>query len=547
MKVDISARYYLAEGTVWLLGAILLISRFVGLAPSQPLPLLNVTLEGQQNFLRVVAALLVAATFYLYLEWEQSPSESRRSYWAKARAGVTTFFSCASLWSCYPLIAANTRFAGISPVWYLGFFAIGFRLGLFVYVLAFASLMIRTSAEARAIFLPRIPAATRAEYKAWIPVVFLLLIAYYLLCYIAPDVIIDLGFFLVAVPLLFILGKNFASLCLSQDEDGKRIPYKKRMASIKKIFDKHDYAYFLIGNRNKIEEAYRISTKASPEAIQKTIRQKCSPESSSGSNHFHVQLVEDVQFQFYFKDGNQDNKSPENLGARIQKHQGKKGLLRVHVIPDEAEIEPREIDIQTSIVEKRAEKYLATHTGDADLTVNKVFSYAINQSAIQTIIQQVGPLLYRAVEAGQEDMVKELLKQDIDVNERIETGWTALICVAAQGYPRIVRLLLDAGANPDMRNLKEITPLMFSARYGNIEVCQLLLEYGANPDLQDEYGMTALMVSTRFGYIDVAEMLLKAGASINIKDRNNMTALDFAHKYKQGKIAQMIRIDSKRK
>ena len=41
--------------------------------------------------------------------------------------------------------------------------------------------------------------------------------------------------------------------------------------------------------------------------------------------------------------------------------------------------------------------------------------------------------------------------------------------------------------------------------------------------------------------------LLKAGASINIKDRNNMTALDFAHKYKQGKIAQMIRIDSKRK
>lgn len=549
MKLDISARYYIAEGAVWLLGVTLLISRCVGLAPSQPLPLLNVTLEGEQNFLRVVVTLLVAATFYLYLEWKLSPPESRRSYWAKARVGVTTFFSCASLWSCYSLIAANTRFAEISPIWYFLFMGIGYRLGEYVSVLAFATLAIRTPSEARAIFLPRIPAATRAQYRVWVPIVFLLLIAYYLLCYIAPEAIIDLGFFLVAAPFLFIIGESFAPLCFSHDEDGKRIPYAKRLESIKKVFDQHDYAYFLIDNRNKIEETYGIPTKASPEAMQKNIREKCSTESFSGSNRFRVQLVEDVQFQFYFKDGNQDNQLPENMKARIiQKHQDKSSLLRALVIPDDPEKKPRAIAIPSSLVLTYADKYLSTHAGDADLTVQKVFSYAINQCALQdAMTPQLGPLmLFRAVREGKEDMVEMLLEQDVDVNKQIETGWTSLTGAAAQGHPRIVRLLLDAGANPDIGNLKKITPLMFGARYGNIEICRLLLEYGANPDLQDVYGMTALIVSTREGHADIAEMLLKAGASINIKDHENMTALDFAHKLKQGKIARLIRTANKR-
>ena len=544
MKLDISPRYYIAEATVWLLGTILLISRFVGIAPSQPLPLLKVTLENQQNFLRVVAALLAAATFYLILEWKQSSPKARRSYWAQARAGLTTLFSCSSLWLCYPLIAANTRFAGISPVWYLGFWVVGLFLGTFVSILAFASLMIRSPTEARAIRLPRIPAATRAQYKTWIPVVSLLLILSYVLCYSAPDVIRGLGFIFVAVPYLFIISLDFASLCLSQDENGKRIPYAKRIAAFKKAHDTHDYAYFLIDHGDKLVEEFGILTKAAPEAIQKTMQEKLSVESSA-EFRFRSHLMEEIQCKFYFKDGNKDNQVPENRGIRINKRQGKKGVLRVLIMPDKPDEESREIEISTSLVETNAEKYLSTHTEEADLTIRKLFSYALNQAVIQAMMQQAGPMLQRVVEAGQEDKVEELLKQDIDVNERAEAGWTALLYASAQGYPRIARLLLDAGANPDMGNLQGITPLMYGARYGNIEVCRLLLEFGANPDLQDVYGITALMTATRLGYIDIAEMFLKAGASTTIKDHNAMTALDFAHKYNQGKIAKIIRTSNK--
>jgi hypothetical protein len=543
MKIDLSTRYYITEATIWLLGVILVVSRFVGLAPSQPLPLLNVTLENNQHFSRVVAVLLAAAALYLIVGWKQSSRRARDSYWAQASACFTTLWACVSLWLCYPLIAANTPFADISPAWFLGFVVIGFLLGMFISILMFASLMIRTPTEAMTLLLPRVPAATRAQYKVYISVVTILLATYYVLWHFSPEVIKGLGFFFVCVPFLLMIGEECASLCLSQDEDGKRIPYAKRIATFKKDFDFHDYAYFLIDHGNKLVEKIGIPTKASSEAIQKAMQEKLSVESSAEFS-FHVQQQEEAQFQLYFNDGNKDNQSPENLGVRIHKRKGKKGLLRVLVIPEEPE-EPREMEILTSLIEEHAEQYLSTHADDVDLTFRKVLSYAINQTVIQAMIQQAGPLLQRAVEAGREDRVDELLKQDIDVNERAEAGWTALLYAAAQGYPRIARLLLDAGANPDMGNVHGITPLIYGARYGNIEICRLLLEYGANPDLQDAYGMTALMFATRLGYADVAEMLLKTGASTTIKARNDMTALNFAHKCKQGKIAKTIRIANK--
>jgi hypothetical protein len=407
--------------------------------------------------------------------------------------------------------------------------------------------MILTPTEAIVVQLPRVPAATYAQYKVWTPAVFILLVAYYVLYYNAPDVIKGLGFFFVAVPFLLIVSGDFASLCLSQDEDGKRVPFAKRIAAFKEVFDVHDYNYFLIYSGRKLAKKRDIPIDASPEEIQKAIREGCAIEPSSGSTGFHVQQLEEVQFKFYSKDGNQDNHSPENRGLKVRKPQGRTDFFRVLVIPDEPEKESREIEISTSLVEKHAEKYLSTHTKDDDLTFRKIISCAINQTVIETSIRQVGPLLQRSVEAGQEHRVEELLKQDVDVNERAEYGWTALLYAAAQGYPRIVRLLLDAGANIDMGNLQGITPLMYSARYGNIEICELLLEYGANPDLQDVFGMTALMVAARLGYADVVATLLKTGTDVSIKDRNNMRALDFAQKYKQGRIARMIRTAKNRR
>lgn len=499
-KPGLSPRYYIAEVSVLILGVILLVARFLGLAPSQPLPMLNVTLENPQYFSRVVAAMLSATTLYLILEWKQSSPASHRAYWTQAHAGFTTLFSCASLWLCYSLIAANTRFADISPAWYFTFIAVGYSIGLFVSITAFSSLMIRTPVEAMTIHLPRVPVATRATFMKCIPVVLILLVIYYMLWYFAPDVLKCIGPLLAAFAYIFMLGQKVASLCFSQNEYGNHFSYRKRIAQFKESLDSQDYSNFLLKHGIRAVQEFGVSIDEAPQVAQKKIREKFS-----------------------------------------ETHYDKKKTIRVSRTPYNNENEKQDFEIPTALVESNMAEYIKNFPEQAKQSPEKIFQYAVEQAIESMIAQEARPLLQRAVESGQEQQVRELLKQNLDVNERAGAGWTALLYAAAQGYPRIMRLLLNAGANPDMGNVHGITPLMYGARYKNVDVCKLLLEDGANLDLQDVDGITALMIATCVGSGDVAEILLKAGADTNIKNCNDMTALDIAHEHKQGKIAKMIR------
>lgn len=541
VKLELSKRYYIAEATVWLLGATLIFSRFIGLDASQPVPVLNVILEDKQNYPRVVAALLIATAFYLIIEWKQSSRKARKSYWSLTRAGSTILFAGVSLWLSYPLIAANTGFAGVSPGWFLAFLTIGFFLGGFASILVFSSLMIRTPTEAKSLRLPRVPNATRAQYKTWIPVVFLLVIAFYILRHYSPEILKEfgLGFVLVSIPFLLIIGEEFSWLCLSQDENGNRIPLAKRIARLKEVFNSHDYSYHLIDRGREAAEESGIDRNVSPQEIQKAMQEMYSVESRTGS--YYVEVKEGIAFELYSKDGDPENQSRENRGVRIKRQKGKKDLLRVLIHFDDPEMESQEVEIPINLIETHAEEYLSTHIDDANSDSKKFISYALNMSTLQTITEDAGPFLHRTVQAGLEHEVKELLKQDIDVNERAEAGWTALLYASAQGYPQIVRLLLDAGANPDIGNVHSITPLMYGARYDNLEVCRCLLEHGANTDLQDKYGDSALMVATAYGHADLVEELLNAGANIALKNRDDNAALDIAHDRKQGEIAKKLR------
>jgi hypothetical protein len=49
-ETELSTRYYVAEAAIWLLGAVLIISRFFGLSPDQKLPVLNITLAHGEHF-----------------------------------------------------------------------------------------------------------------------------------------------------------------------------------------------------------------------------------------------------------------------------------------------------------------------------------------------------------------------------------------------------------------------------------------------------------------------------------------------------------------
>jgi ankyrin repeat protein len=100
------------------------------------------------------------------------------------------------------------------------------------------------------------------------------------------------------------------------------------------------------------------------------------------------------------------------------------------------------------------------------------------------------------------------------------------ICTAADiGDRDAVELLLARGANTEVKNHKNYTPLRIAALHGNIEIASLLLKYGANIDAKSEAGSTALMLAVGVKDKKTVKFLIDNNADINIKDQKGFNAL----------------------
>lgn len=86
------------------------------------------------------------------------------------------------------------------------------------------------------------------------------------------------------------------------------------------------------------------------------------------------------------------------------------------------------------------------------------------------------------------------------------------------GYTEIVKELLEAGAYPELGNWT--TPLEAAAIEGYIEIVELLLNAGADVNLRVEDGNTALMSAAALGHFEVVKRLVETGADVDARTRS---------------------------
>lgn len=106
-----------------------------------------------------------------------------------------------------------------------------------------------------------------------------------------------------------------------------------------------------------------------------------------------------------------------------------------------------------------------------------------------------------------------------------------IFCAAESGSAECVRLLIERGTDPNVRDDSACTPIMSA---GSVDVVRVLLEAGADRDATDEYGIDALDTilkdscaagacgPERFA---VARALIDAGADIERCDESGQTRL----------------------
>ena len=108
---------------------------------------------------------------------------------------------------------------------------------------------------------------------------------------------------------------------------------------------------------------------------------------------------------------------------------------------------------------------------------------------------------------GEEVRVRQLVSDGVGVNTPDDNGWTPLHFATQDWNERLCRVLLDAGANPNLQDSHGNTPLWratFSSR-GRGEVLTLLREFGADPLLKNKSGVSPVSLARTIGDVDVAQ------------------------------------------
>ena len=188
-----------------------------------------------------------------------------------------------------------------------------------------------------------------------------------------------------------------------------------------------------------------------------------------------------------------------------------------------------------------------------------------NAAAPRDLSEWQGNDLHKAILNLDAAAVRNLLKQNPDVNEKDSYGNTPLINALSKrihepvvksretmlrrsdkegrAHLEIARMLLKHGADVNAKGFRGKSPLLHAVSLNDaaaIQTLNLLIENKADGNVQDNRGYTPLMEAARTNRINAVELLLKNGADRNLKNCEGKTARLIAEEYNFAKVAQVL-------
>lgn len=150
--------------------------------------------------------------------------------------------------------------------------------------------------------------------------------------------------------------------------------------------------------------------------------------------------------------------------------------------------------------------------------------------------------LHWAALGGHDAVVRLLLAHSADVNAiELNRGRTPLLEAVAGGHEPVVRQLADAGARVDAVDMLGDTPLILATRQNSVAMVRILLEAGADSNVRDwRRGQSPLSLASRKGWDDIVDLLLHHGAAVNLADDEGTVPLAHALKGGHDGIAQTL-------
>jgi ankyrin repeat protein len=140
-----------------------------------------------------------------------------------------------------------------------------------------------------------------------------------------------------------------------------------------------------------------------------------------------------------------------------------------------------------------------------------------------------GNALLQALREGDDVRADHLIGPHVLLDARDDTGATALMWAAQRDNAHLTSRLLEAGADPNVRDAEDVSPLQIAISLGATDVALQLIAHGANAKSARDSGETVLMTAARTGQIAVMRQLIDRGANVNAYENQfHQTALMWA-------------------
>jgi len=133
--------------------------------------------------------------------------------------------------------------------------------------------------------------------------------------------------------------------------------------------------------------------------------------------------------------------------------------------------------------------------------------------------------LLDAVVMNDPAMVKTLLGQGANPNQKATGGNSALMYAAEKGNIEIMKLLVEYGAEVNVTGFNDETPLFLAVFRNDFQAAKFLLEHGADPNVKDAFGITPLLYAAATNQYQSADLLIFYQAKTDVRDKDGNDAL----------------------
>ena len=140
------------------------------------------------------------------------------------------------------------------------------------------------------------------------------------------------------------------------------------------------------------------------------------------------------------------------------------------------------------------------------------------------------------------NIIRLLAREPQLVNAYSEDGFQPLGLACYFGHFEAAEYLVKAGAliNSPSRNGLKAAPIQSAAAAGHVKIVKMLLEHRADPNVREQGGYTPLHAAAHNGDETMIRALLYGGADLDVKSNDGKTPLDLAREAGHTKAAEIL-------